>query len=90
MKPIDQMGFGPTRNVVEDGEGGYILMITPPKLLGTKPTVHVNLTADQYRRYLEWRDTGELIQNALPELSASQREMIITGLSDEDFKKAVR
>lgn len=54
MKPIDRMGFGPTREVTHDGEGGYIVMVTPPKLLGPKPTVHVNLTADQFRRYQQW------------------------------------
>lgn len=90
MKPIDRLGFGPTRNVVDDGEGGYILMVTPPKLLGPKPTVHVHLSADQYRRYLKWMDNGELIQNALFDLPADQREMIITGLCDEDFQNAVR
>lgn len=39
MKPIDRLGFGPTRHVCEDGEGGYIVMVTPPKLLGPKPTI---------------------------------------------------
>ena len=90
MKPIDQLGFGLTCNVCEDGEGGYILMITPPKLLGPKPTMHVPLTASQYRRYLEWRDGGALIQNALSDLSPSEREMIMTGLSDDDFHNATR
>lgn len=90
MKPIDQLGFGPTRNVVEDGEGGYLLMVTPPKLLGPKPTMTINLTTDQYHRYLLWRDTGVLIQNALPELSNSERELIMTGLSDQDFHNVAR
>lgn len=88
-KPIDMLGFGPTRHVCEDGEGGYIVMVTPPKLLGPKPTMHVNLTADQYRRYQQW-EAGELMQNALPDLDAATREMLLTGLSNEDFHKAAR
>lgn len=87
MKPIDRLGFGPTRVVCEDGEGGYIVMVTPPKLLGPKPTMHVPLTADQYRRYQQW-EAGELMQNALPDLDAATREMLLTGLSNEDFHKA--
>lgn len=87
-RPIDQLGFGPTRVVCEDGEGGYLVMVTPPKMLGL-PTVTVPLTADQYKRYQLWEE-GMLIQNALPELSPAVREMLITGLSDEEFKKAVR
>ena len=86
MKPIDRLGFGPTRQVCEDGEGGYLVMVTPPKLLGPKPTMTVNLTADQYRRYRLW-EAGELMQNALPDLDAATREMLLTGLSNEDFHR---
>lgn len=89
MKLIDQLGFGPTRNVVEDGEGGFIVMVTPPKLLGSRPTMHVNLTAEQFDRYIKWTQ-GMLMQDALPDLDAATREMLMTGLSDEDFHKAAR
>lgn len=89
LRPIDRLGFGPTRVVCEDGEGGYIVMVTPPKVLGSKPTVHVSLTADQYARYLKW-ENGMLMQNALPDLDAATREMLMTGLCDEDFHKATR
>lgn len=88
VKPIDALGFGPKREVCEDGEGGYLVMVTPPKMLGL-PTVTVPLTADQYRRYQLW-EGGMLMQNALPDLSPATREMLMTGLSDEDFKKAVK
>lgn len=33
------------------------------------------------RGYLRWQD-GELIQNALPDLSASERETLISGLCE--------
>lgn len=89
IKPIDRLGFGPKREVCEDGEGGYLLMVTPPKVLGL-PTVTINLTADQYYRYRFWQQGKLLIQNALPDLTPSQREMIITGLTDEEFHKATR
>lgn len=89
MKPIDRLGFGPTRTVCEDGEGGYLVMVTPTKVLGL-PTVTVNLTADQHRRYLQWQNGGLLLQNALPDLPPSTREMLLTGLTDDEFKKAVR
>ena len=32
--------------------------------------------------YLDWED-GELIQNAMPNLSAEQREMLISGMCEE-------
>ena len=86
-KPIDFTGFRPSRVVCEDGEGGYIVMVTPPKLLGPKPTMHVQLTADQYRRYKMWEE-GRLMQVVLPDLSLATREMLMTGLSSEDFHKA--
>ena len=31
--------------------------------------------------YLDWQD-GELVQNAFPYLSASERELLITGIDD--------
>lgn len=89
MKPIDRLGFGPNRVVCEDDEGGFIVMVTPPKLLGPKPTMHVPLTAEQYRRYKLW-ENGLLMQDALPDLNPAVREMLLTGLSDEDFHNATR
>jgi hypothetical protein len=38
------------------------------------------LTTEQYSRYEEWRRSGVLIQNALPELSKFEREGLMTGL----------
>lgn len=38
----------------------------------------VRLTDEQYRR---WRK-GEMIQNAMPHLSADDREFIMTGITD--------
>jgi hypothetical protein len=49
-----------------------------------------NLTASQYAGYLQWKNQDWLIQDALPDLDAATREMIITGLSNEDFHKATR
>jgi hypothetical protein len=88
MRPIERLGFGPKRVVCEDGEGGYLVMVTPPKSLGL-PTVTVPLTADQYRRYQAW-ERGMLLQEALHDLDAATREMLLTGLTDDEFKKAVR
>lgn len=84
-RPVDLIrGFGPTRSVRQLGDK-YVVSVTPPAFLGL-PTQDLVLTADQYRRYEEWR-AGRLIQEALPELSASQRELLMTGLTDTDFNK---
>lgn len=84
MKPIDVAGFGPKREVKEDGDG-FIVMVTPPKFIGPHPTMEVRLTADQYERYLKWRESDVLLQDILPELSSSDREKLITGIGPEEW-----
>lgn len=42
---------------------------------------NINVPAEGYQ---DWLD-GALIQNALPELSASARELLITGICDTCF-----
>lgn len=87
MKPIDMIGFGPKREVTRDDKSEYILAVTPPKFVGDLPTQFVKLSEDQFRRYKLWLDDGVLIQNALHDLTIAQREIIMTGLGEEDFAK---
>jgi ribosome recycling factor len=41
------------------------------------------LTADQYENGMQMYNEGALIQVAFPDLTASQRELILTGATDE-------
>lgn len=86
MRPIDRMGFGPTRTavVVDDG---WIVTVTPPADTGLKGN-SIRLNNDQYERYQAWFEVGTiLIQHALPELTKEQREILMTGIGPEDFLK---
>jgi len=83
MSLADRFGFGPKREVSRDGDT-YIITVTPGQLVGKYPPQQVRLTNDQYRRYLEWQN-GKLIQDALPDLMKSQREILMSGLGDADF-----
>lgn len=85
-KPIDMIqAFAPKREAEKSPDGGYIISVTPPAIVGL-PTRRISLTADQYRRYQQWLDTGTLIQDCLPDLDDSERELLMTGLSDADFE----
>jgi hypothetical protein len=85
---MDLNGFTPSRRVERHIDGnGYTVYVKPPKIVGEYPEVCVTLTLEQYQRYLLWREGPLLIQDALPELSPSTREMLMTGLCDEDFQK---
>jgi hypothetical protein len=46
------------------------------------------LSADQSRRYQQWREGGGRIQDLLEDLSDEQREMLLSGLTDDNFKRA--
>ena len=51
---------------------------------GKERTLLFAATADQWAAY----DGGELIQRALPHLSDSEREFLMTGITDEEWNKA--
>jgi len=59
------------------------LQITRTSMLsGIDRTKTFDITYDQY---YAWYTEGELIQNAMPNLSASDREFIMTGITDEEW-----
>jgi len=68
-------------------QGHWVIRITPPSFVKQKAPVEVHLTDEQYQRYLQWRDRKVLIQDALPDLSKEQREMLMTGLSLDSQKR---
>lgn len=86
MKPVDQLGFGPKREVKQLDNDQWELSVTPPAFLKL-PTQKLILNKNQYLGYLAWQNDGQLIQNALPDLTPSQREIILTGLGDDDFHR---
>lgn len=38
--------------------------------------------------FLAWRESGQLIQDAFPQLTPSQREFLLTGSTDEEWDSA--
>lgn len=83
MKPVDMLGFGPTRTAVAT-DNGWLVTVTPPEIVQLKGHT-IRLSNDQYERYLSWHNGGGLIQDALPDLTGAQREILMTGIGDEDF-----
>jgi hypothetical protein len=85
MKPIDLLpGLAPTRSAVKT-EKGWTVTVTPPPWSGFSGS-SIELTEDQFERYKSWINDGGLIQNVFPELSATQREVLLSGIGDEDFQ----
>ena len=85
MKPVDLLGFGPKRVETPQPDGTWIVTVIPPAFAHAGPGTCVSLTADQYARYLLWRERSILIQDALPELSNADREILMTGIGPEMF-----
>ena len=50
---------------------------------GIERTLDLNFTAEQLA---EWKN-GALIQDAMPNLSAADREFIMTGVTDEEWSE---
>jgi hypothetical protein len=49
---------------------------------GIERTLEIDVTEEQLRK---WQD-GMLIQNAMPNLTAGEREFIKTGVTDEEWE----
>lgn len=50
-------------------------------LTGVTRSRELSITEEQYK---QWQN-GKLVQDAFPQLSASDREFIITGITDEEW-----
>src|SRR5215469_3781301 len=88
------VSFGPTHRFepIRIGDSarvtGWRVCVKPPTfLVGDLPEQHVDLTLDQFERFLKWQNGDGMIQNMLPDLTASQREILISGLGDKDFER---
>jgi hypothetical protein len=79
MKPIDILGMGPRREVLKTSKGTYLITVIPPDWTRITESKSIELTPEQYDRYLAWDEGGLLIQDALPDLTNDQREILITG-----------
>jgi hypothetical protein len=83
---IEIPGFAPTREIAPQDDGTFVVYVTPPKFMGC-PRVSVRLTADQYDRYVQWRFGKGMIQDILGDLSADDREKLMSGLTDADLRR---
>lgn len=87
VRPVDMTALAPQRHAAPIAGGRWAVTVTPPAVVGGRGRTVV-LTGDQYARYLQWRARTMLLQDALPELSASEREALMTGLTDAEFQEA--
>jgi hypothetical protein len=52
---------------------------------GKLRTITINMTPDSFMdAYVKWQ-TGSLVQDAFPSLSAGEREFLMTGCNDEEW-----
>lgn len=85
MSVADKLGMGPKREVKPQADGSYVIAVTQPMMFFKNPkTTEVKLSAEQYEGYKRWQ-AGELIQDAMPDLGPSQREVLMSGMDDDDF-----
>lgn len=89
IKPIDVLGFAPKREAHKIPNGGWRIEVTPPlftKLRGST----IDLTDEQYLRYKKWLQKGTLIQEVFPELTMAEREILLSGIGQEDFERLAK
>lgn len=64
----------------------YEVIVTPPAFLGCK-SASVILNQEQFERYNTWLSGKTLIQDALKDLSAEEREILITGIDQANWDR---
>lgn len=60
-----------------------MLVTKKSPITGKTTTLDLAVTDDQLRRWMD----GELIQRAMPQLTADEREFLITGMAPGEFDK---
>ena len=61
-----------------------MLVFNESMLTGNKGSMDIDVTNEQIQRWVG----GELIQNAMPNLTADEREFIMTGITPEEWDEA--
>jgi len=61
----------------------YITKIS--QLTGVEHAMDINITESELIRIQNRRESGELIQNIVPNLSMTDREFLMTGVSNEEW-----
>ncbi len=76
-----------TRAEVPNPDGTWTITVTPPPWTGIPASPSMVLSASQHADYQRWREGDGLIQDLMPYLTDSQREYLMTGISDEEWEK---
>jgi len=79
--------FAPKREIKANQDGTFTISVTP---FGGGKTQTVILTADQKTRYDEWRARTKLIQDAFPDLNDNSREILMSGIGQEDWDRITK
>lgn len=91
MRPVEMM-FGPTgvQEVVPYTVEGYAEVICRNSLL--KKDNFFVVPVDLGRKVSEWIKNGKPgnVQDVFPELTVEQRELMISGMTNEEFEEACR
>ena len=92
MSVADKLGLGPTRKVTYmTATQSWQIDIQAPAAMKCPP-YRIILNTDQYIRYKCWERGELMIQEALPELTADEREQLMSGINqkrwDEMFKES--
>ena len=54
-------------------------------LTGIEHTLNINITEDELLRVENRRNSKELIQNIVPNLTMDEREFLMTGITNEEW-----
>lgn len=78
-------GYKPSYTETTLSDGSLMVTVQPSPLLGLRNgSSVVRVFAHQVPRYRQWRDGFLMIQEALPDMSVNDREILLSGIGPED------
>ena len=62
-----------------------MLVTNISQLSGKEHTLDLDITQEQLERFYNRRENGEYVQTIFPNLSAGEREFLISGITQEEW-----
>ena len=69
------------------GDNAFLMTVTPVSKMWKKKTRVI--TNVEYNAILHWQRNDITIQQALPHWSAGEREVLLSGMDDDEWDKAI-
>ena len=85
MSVGQKMGVRPKYTFIARDDGGWLLIVRP--IVPGLSVKEVVLTSHEHECIVRWMNGGGMLAHLLPDWTPSQREIILSGINDNEWDK---